>query len=279
MERSPYTDRFTILGAGGFIGSNLVRCLTLRGNQVYAPKSITSEVMTQRHGHLVYCIGLTSDFRRRPLDTMQAHVCILRELLEHATFESLTYLSSTRVYRGVSLAREDVTLSVNPGALEDLYGISKLAGESLCFHSGRQNVKVVRLSNIVGPRNDRDLFIDEMLSEITTQRKLTLNSSPGSNKDYLYIDDAVQAIIILAESGVSGCFNVASGINVSNQEIIEHLCANFDFDLSVAINAPTIEFPVISIDKIRGVYDFQPEEFSSYFPGFIHSYKRMKGIR
>jgi len=49
-------------------------------------------------GHIIYCIGITADFRRRPHDTITAHVTKLQEVLTRTSFESLVYLSSTRVY-------------------------------------------------------------------------------------------------------------------------------------------------------------------------------------
>jgi nucleoside-diphosphate-sugar epimerase len=270
--------KFTVLGGKGFIGSHLIARLKDDGQQVFAPNQITPEVLKTKLGNLIYCIGLTSDFRKRPLDTMQAHVCILRDLLEHAEFDSLTYLSSTRVYYGSDSTNVYASLRVNPENPEDLYNISKIAGESLCFHSGRQNVKIARLSNIVGYRNDSDLFIDQLLNEITANKVLTLKSSLSSEKDYLYIDDAVSTILFLATSTTAGCFNVASGNNISNLTIIEHLKAFFDFNLIISDNAQVINFMPIDISRIKNIFSYEPAQFTEFFPKFINLYKYYKGI-
>lgn len=273
------TTKFTVLGGKGFIGSQLIECLKEYGYQVYAPNQITPEVLKTKHGHLVYSIGLTTDFRKRPLDTMHAHVCILRDILEHAEFDSLTYLSSTRVYHGSGSTNESASLRVDTENPEDLYNISKLAGESLCIHSGRPNVKIARLSNIVGYRKDSDLFINQLLDEIVVNKVLTLKSSLSSEKDYLSIDDAVSAIISLSSSTATGCFNVASGNNISNQTIIDYLKESFDFDLKILDNAPIIEYMPIEISKIKSTLSFKPAQFASYFPQFIRFYKHCKGIK
>ena len=269
--------KFTILGGKGFIGSHLIRRLKDEGHQVFAPDKITPDVLKTKHGHLIYSIGLTSDFRNRTLDTIQAHVCILRDLLEHAEFESLTYLSSTRVYHGSDSTNEYASLRVNPDNAEDLYNISKIAGESLCVHSGRPNVKIARLSNIVGYRKDSDLFIDQLLHEIMANKALTLKSSLFSEKDYLYIDDAVNAILFLATSTTTGCVNVASGNNISNLTIIEHLKVIFDFDLIISDNAPLIDFMPIDISRIKNLFPYEPAQFTEFFPKFINFYKYFKG--
>jgi len=149
----------------------------------------------------------------------------------------------------------------------------------LCHQSGRENIKVLRLSNIVGFRKDSDLFIDELLNEIVTLKSLTLKSSLLSNKDYLCIDDAVKAVIAFAESKATGCFNVASGINISNQMIIDQLMLNFHFELTTLEAAPVIEFMPINVGKIKKTIQFQPTQFSDYFPQFINFYKKSKGIK
>jgi len=271
--------KFTVLGGKGFIGSNLIARLKEDGHQVFAPLQITPEVLKTKHGHLIYSIGLTSDFRKRPLDTMQAHVCILRDLLEQTEFDSLTYLSSTRVYHRSDSTNESSSLRLSPENPDDLYNISKLAGESLCLHSGRPNVKIARLSNIVGYRKDSDLFIDQLLHEITANKTLTLKSSLSSEKDYLYINDAINTIISLTTSTATGCFNVASGNNISNQTIIDHLKKNFEFELSISDNAPAIEFMPIDISKLKNIFAVESAQFAEYFPQFINFYKNCKGIK
>ena len=81
----------------------------------------------------IFAIGLTADFRSRPLDTMDAHVSALAEVLRCGRFDSLTYLSSTRVYAGLPRGCGNATLVVNPSDASDLYNLSKLAGEALCL--------------------------------------------------------------------------------------------------------------------------------------------------
>ena len=51
---------------------------------------IVSHENDRYHSHLGQIIP--------PFDTIRAHVSVLSEVLEHAEFESLLYLSSTRVY-------------------------------------------------------------------------------------------------------------------------------------------------------------------------------------
>src|SRR6476659_903845 len=92
-------SRFTVLGAGGLIGSRLATSLARAGHEVFAPPR-DHELNGEPLGHVIYAIGVTADFRTRPFDTVAAHVCQLQKVLSEGHFDSLLYLSSTRVYQG-----------------------------------------------------------------------------------------------------------------------------------------------------------------------------------
>jgi nucleoside-diphosphate-sugar epimerase len=269
--------RFTVLGSRGFVGSHLVAKLGELDHECLTPAR--GQLPPGPLGHVVYAIGLTADFRTRPLDTVEAHVCVLRELLAAGNFDSLTYLSSTRVYTGAADTAETATLRVNPLEASDLYNLSKLMGESLCLHGGRPNVKVARLSNIVGLRPDPDIFIDQLLEEGRETGRVLLRTSLQSRKDYLYIDDATTLIIDIALSTATGVFNVASGEGVSNGEIATLLKREMGFTVDMQPGAPTWEFTSIDISKSRAAFEFSPRQFADYFPEFLSAYRLKHGIR
>ena len=248
---------FTVLGSSGFIGSNLVQCLLSQGFSCWAPGR-AEDVSSRPLGHAVYCIGLTADFRERPYDTVRAHVCRLLEILEKADFASLLYLSTTRIYKGTAIAREDDSIRVDSSQPSDLYNISKIMGESLCLASGRPNVRIVRLSNVYGRDFSSDNFLSYVIREAVETRKVILQNTMASEKDYVRIDDVVRLLPQISLSGRHKIYNVASGINTTNRalmEVIQHVtgCA-----VEVAEGAATTVFPAIGIERIRSEFDFAP---------------------
>lgn len=268
----------TVLGSAGFIGNHLARHLQREGYRCNLPQRGDESIYTRPLGHVIYAIGLTADFRSRPLDTVEAHVCVLRRLLQRGNFISLTYLSSTRVYAGLKNTAETAQLLVNPNEPGDLYNISKLMGESLCLHCGRPGMKVARLSNVVGLRPDPDIFIDQLLEEGCRTGKVKFRTSLKSRKDYLFIDDAVELLTRIALSQESGIYNVASGEGTENAEIAHALAKDMRFEIAVAPDAPAWDFTSIDIAKVKTRFQFSPRHFSDYFPAFLQSYRLKKGL-
>lgn len=267
----------TVLGGTGFIGSHVLRHLQGLGHECQAPGRDDSTLFDRPLGHVIYAIGLTADFRSHPLETVEAHVCLLRRLIATGRFESLTYLSSTRVYAGVEDTRETATLHVSPHVPGDLYNISKLMGEALSLHCGRPHMKVARLSNVVGLRRDPDMFIDQLLEEGCRTGRVELRTALVSKKDYLFVEDAVALLTKIALSPEDGIFNAASGEGVANAEIAGMMETFAGVSVSVAADAPVWKFTEIDITRVKQLFGFVPLRFEEYFPAFLHSYRQRMG--
>lgn len=252
-------SQFTVLGASGYIGSRLVARLRADGHEVWAPPRGAPELLTRPLGHVLYCIGLTGDFRSRPFDTVQAHVSLLAEVLEHARFDSLLYLSSTRVYMGAAETGEDAALAVQPQDPSCLYNLSKLAGESLCHACGRPGVRVARLSNVVGPGMDEGSgnFIASLLRE-ARQGHVLLQSDPDSAKDYVHIDDVVGILPSIALQGRAATYNVASGVQTRHAQWLQWLAEQTGCGHAVVPGAPLQQFPPIQVERLHAEFGWQP---------------------
>lgn len=255
---------FTVLGGGGVIGSHLVRSLKAQGDCVYSPmrnpvrEEYIADILKKKHKHIIYTIGLTADFREHLFETVEAHVCLLRTLLEDADYETFTYLSSTRVYQGQKVTREDAPLLVTPYNMSDLYNISKLMGESLCLNSD-QNARVVRISNVYGYDTRIDGFISSVLRESVATGKLTMHTTKQSTKDYVSLDDVVNWIPLIAKKGKNKIYNLASGINTTNQKISDGLAEK---GVSVSYKRNAKEWSFLPINISRVVNEFGPPRCS-----------------
>ena len=266
----------TVLGAGGFIGGRLAKFLRDTGASVEAPPRLPVEAYLDQLrakplGHVVYCIGLTADFREKSFETVDAHVGVLRRVLAECDFETLTYLSSTRVYIRSASTNEAAALSVDPGAPEDLFNLSKLMGESLCLASGR-TCRIARVSNVFGEGDVSQNFLTSVLRD-AAKGKVKIELSPQSTKDYVDVDDVVNWLAKIATSGSRSIYNVASGRNTSNAEIGSALRA-LGVQVEFGTNGKTIAFPEIDVLRLVGEFGKARHSVIERIPDLLADAKR-----
>lgn len=265
-------SQFTVLGATGVIGQALVSHLRRAGHKVWAPTRHDPDIWNRPLGHVIYAIGVTADFRSRPLDTVEAHVCQLRKCLQSARFESLLYLSSTRVYAGCpdgSRAIESAPLMVSPHQPSDLYNLSKLMGESLCLQAGIPGVRIARLSNVVGGQDEEtENFIPSILREARSGRVL-LRSHPDSAKDYIHINDVVHLLSAISMQGTHTSYNVASGRQLTHEQWLSALSELTRCRVEIQPQAPLLSFPAIDISRIQSEFEFSPQNPLEALPDYL----------
>lgn len=266
----------TVLGSSGFIGSHLVTALKARGAE-HITLARADSLPDQNLGDVIYCIGLTADFRAQPLETVEAHVCKLREVLEGCEFDSLTYLSSTRVYgHSVDTTEGSDSLLVNPSKPDELYNISKLMGESLALSSGK-NVRVVRLSNVYGDDFSSSNFLTTIIGDAISNHKIVLRTAPESAKDYVSVDDVVRMLLEIVARGSERLYNVASGENLTNAKLAAAIRKITGCGVEFAPDAPCVTFPQIDIARIRSEFDFEPRVLLDDLSNLIASYRAAFG--
>lgn len=211
----------TIVGAKGFVGARLAQRLAADGWQTYAPAKGDPQLTARDLGVVFYCAGLTADYDRRPFDTVEAHASLVSRLIQAGRFERLVYLSSTRLYDGLAKAEVDET---QPLAFEvtdprRVYDLSKALGENLTLTRAGGRGRVARLANVYDWAPGAPGFLSEWLIRAAAERRLTLQSSPHVARDYIHLDDVVDALIAIAAAEEPGVVNVASGELATNRDI------------------------------------------------------------
>ena len=109
----------TVIGASGFIGGRLIEELQRRGTAHSAPGR-DEELAGRELGDVVYCAGVTTDSRARPLDTVDAHVGSVERLLRTAVAGEALVLSSGTPALILRLAN---VYGVDPGSVNFLPSI------------------------------------------------------------------------------------------------------------------------------------------------------------
>ena len=250
--------KYTIFGSTGRIGSFLKKQMILNGDSVYLPDRKNYYLEHKNLGHVIYCNGVTSDFKIRCFDTIQSHVCLLSHLLQNSSFDSFNYISSSRL----NFPKKNKYAEIRPdfyGDYEiDIYNASKLTGEALCLGSKIPNVKITRICHVVDPYDKRR---ENFLSDICGQAKngeIKLNSSLNTKKNYILIDDLAYLLKVIGPYGKKNFYNIGSDNVISNSDIVEKLVKITNCRISINKDAKTIVEPEINISNLIKEFNFKP---------------------
>lgn len=109
------------------------------------------------------------------------------------------------------------------------YGVSKLSGEHFLYYfrqsAGLQTASL-RYSNVYGPRQDP--FGEAGVVSVFAQKLLRgetplINGTGRQTRDFIFVDDVVEANMAVLHSGVEGVFNVGTGRETSVNELCSTL--------------------------------------------------------
>ena len=269
--------RITVLGGSGFIGSHLIEDLRQRNLEYFAPAR-EENLSGQDLGTVIYCIGLTADFRTRPFDTVSAHVCRLLEIIRDCEFQSFIYLSTTRLYsQDAEIAREEDSIVVRPLDTGDLYNISKAMGESLALTATTKSI-ILRLSNVYGPEFNSTNFLSSIIHAALKDRKITLATALDSEKDYVDVRSVLEILVAMA---VRGCderiYNVASGANCSNLQVANKVAQLTGCEIEVRPGSPRIRYPRIDISRLKREFDFEPGNVLDDMESLVDFHRSVSG--
>jgi len=113
------------------------------------------------------------------------------------------------------------------------YGVSKLAAETYCRLFNKMYdlpIIVARLFNVYGPRQRKYVMHDILLNLEKDSETLEILGSGNQERDFIYVNDAVDAIIFLStkEESYGQTFNIGTGISTSIKDLVNHITKILD---------------------------------------------------
>jgi UDP-glucose 4-epimerase len=286
--------RCVVIGAGGFIGTNLCRELagkvySLRGfgrRQSFpdALKGIdwipgdfndSAAVAAAISGadiviHLISGstpassnVDKIADLKSNVIPTLQLLEACRQEKVRRVIFIS----SGGTVYGLPEEIPTPETAPLNPICA---YGISKLAIEkylALYKHLYGLDYLILRVANPYGPyqtalRNQG--VIGSFLSRIGMNKPIEIWGDGSVCRDYIYIDDVVDAIrLAMVYTGSSCVFNIGSGIGSNLNQILETIKTVTDKVLDVHyLNGRDVDVPksVLDVSLAKQELNWQPKK-------------------
>lgn len=147
--------------------------------------------------HLAAQPGVRASFQD-PEKYVNNNILGTRNILEcckEAGIGKVVFASSSSVYgnsRDIPFSEKSELKPISP------YGISKVAGEMLCYMYSELfsiSVVVLRFFTVYGPRQRPDMGIYKFTQRILNGEAIDLYGSGGTSRDYTYITDIVDGIM------------------------------------------------------------------------------------
>lgn len=269
-------EKILITGATGLIGSALVQRLVKEDVELTCPIRNRKKVNTlfendvcnkvnwvetpiesflknlgDSYDYIIHCASPTASkyFVSNPVETLSFNIATTTAIMEYAkkhNVKGVLFLSSLESYgtvtEGDRLIDEDYQGYVNPLEVRSSYNIAKRTCECICHaYSQEYNVpvKVVRLTQIISSKvAQEDMRVYAQFARSAAREEdIILHTEGTSARQYLYIDDAVEALITVLMKGNSGeAYNVANeDTYISVKDMAELVQKNFNPEHKVVI--------------------------------------------
>ena len=292
--------KYLITGATGLIGSALVKALAIDGIDLTCPvrdKNKARSLFTddsfdkvrwleipledyvsnisESFDYIIHCASPTASkyFVEHPVETMRFNTEITTALLEYSRkneIKGFVYLSSLESYGTVLDDSKEIDESfqgyVNPMETRSSYNMAKRMCESLCHAYAEEYkvpVKVVRLTQTISPFiNDDDMRVFAQFARHAAKGEdIELHTEGTASRQYIYIDDAVDAILCVLYKGATGDAYNAARVDsyISVKEMAQFVQRNFNPSGKVVFHlrddmgyAPTTKLK-LSTDKLKNL--------------------------
>jgi len=173
--------------------------------------------------------------------------------------KKLVFTSSAAVYgdpRKVPIRESTPLRPISP------YGISKMVAERYIEFFSRNygiNAIIFRIFNVYG-KGSRGVVWD-FIKRIVGDKEITIYGDGNQTRDFIYIEDVVEALKLAIKSDVSGTFNLASGEETSINQIISILRDKMEKEVRIKhkkARKGDIRYSLADISKLKEELNFSP---------------------
>lgn len=194
----------------------------------YTPESI---IHFAAESHVDLSIGDSAIF----VETNVVGTHNLLSLAKEHNLRRFHYISTDEVY-GALTADDEPFTEQSPLLPRNPYSASKAAADLLVssynLTHGLDTI-ITRSCNAYGPNQDLTKMIPSFASKLVKNEKVPLYGKGKQMREWLYVEDFVDAVNTAFENGKSGgVYNIGSGYEMTNYELTNKLLNYFDKDES-----------------------------------------------
>jgi nucleoside-diphosphate-sugar epimerase len=224
--------KILVTGSSGFIGSHLKNELESHGYRIVSFNSSDGDIskakLNFKNIDFVFHLAGKSfvpDSWKDPKGFYEINVVGTLNVLEFCRNNNIgVLLMSSYVYGIPEVLPINENHPINPN---NPYAHSKMLAENLgLFYQNHFNLPVciLRPFNVYGPGMNRKLLIGEIISQLYDGKsKEIILQDLSPRRDYLFVDDLIEAMIMLFEKRKTGVYNIGSGTSLSVEEVVNSI--------------------------------------------------------
>ncbi len=247
--------RVLVTGGAGFFGSHIVDALRGRGDDVVALDDLSTGDRANLDPAVPLIVADISD-RQAVRDRLGAeqfdavvHAAAKTKVVESIAQPALYHrvivngtsnaldiaqmsgaTSFVNISTGGALYGETPTCATEQSPIDapSPYGRFKAEAERLAASTAGLRAVTLRFANIYGPRQCTDLEGGVIAIFAGCWKRgdpITIYGDGSAERDYLYVADAVTAIIGALDQSVTGSYNIGTGVATSVTELVSQLSA------------------------------------------------------
>ncbi len=261
--------RIFITGINGFLGRHLAEkaisqnytvtgldisetCLVEGIETYYCASVLDKEIIStavNTADAVVHLAALTahSDIVDNKFETLEINFLGTKNILDafnaSSTAKKFIYTSTGKVYGTVQYLPID---EKHPPGPMNILGKSKFITERLIdfYDNGNKSLVVLRIFNIFGENQKNNFLIPTILSQLQSNSsqsgdlEITLGDI-SAKRDYIYIDDVVNSILLSIEKDLPNTFevfNIGSGIPRNAEEIVNQMSKANKKPINISVN-------------------------------------------
>lgn len=248
--------RVGLTGSGGFIGGHLRQALRRTStHRVKAFKrkgnvpSVSELKPFVKNLDVIYHLGGVN--RGRPAEILRGNILTMQNLVQaieslNAKPPHIIFMSSSQVYQLQGIISP--ICETDPVKPQSIYGIAKKTAEELLILSNIPHT-ILRCSNVYGPacKPGYNSVIATFCYQAQRGGTLTLNGDGENGRDFLFIDDVINALVNVGISPLKetqGLYNISSGKITTLNQIAKQISqqvsgADFQHRLSASTGDPS----------------------------------------
>jgi len=175
-----------------------------------------------------------------PTIFVKSNVLGTQNLLEgfrEANYGKFIHISTDEVYGHLGFDDPSFT-ELTPIAPRSPYAASKAASDLLCLsyiNTFNCNISITRCCNNYGPNQHDEKFIPTIIKSLKNGKKVPVYGEGMNIREWIHVHDHNLAVWAVAREGKQGVYNIGSGLELTNIELVDKICCVLGKDLDESV--------------------------------------------